>query len=413
MHRTLERGHFRLSGVARGEVLVATEFMHPVRGLVGCPAAPVVGAAMAAEGLPVRYRSALSPGSGDAIMHTVSYVDPSGAVVGLGVAAHRHDGRAGRRAEDVVRSWAAVMRTRRVLLEDTGPCAGLQREAAMLTQVAGPVYMPVAGRRDASSRRARRDVHFVERLADVPDGSTVVLPAHGVNHRIRAECVARGLRVVDATCPLVARTHATARRFADEGATVVVIGDAGHAAVPPIVGQALEKVAVVGTIDEVDALSLEAREGVAIVVSPGLAVEDSAAIEARLRSRFARTRGQHPDEYCYAASDRRAAAHAVASGSELTLVLGNHADETRALVAEVAATGCAVERLDDLARLRPESLGSAAAVGLVVGVSARPELADEFIAVLSGLGPLSVIRRRVTTEIASATRTGAPVRRVS
>jgi 4-hydroxy-3-methylbut-2-enyl diphosphate reductase len=369
---------------------------------------------MAVEGLPVRFRPALSPGWGDAILHTVSYVDPIGAVVGLGVAAHRQDGRAVRRAEEVVRSWAAVMRTRRVLLEDTGPsCAGLRREAAILTQVAGPVYLLVAGRRDASPRWARRDVHFVERLVEVPDGATVVLPAHGVDHRIRAECVARGLRVVDATCPLVKRTHATARRFAAEGATVVVIGDAGHVAVPPIVGQSPERVAVVGTVDEVDALPVDAEEGVAFVVSPGLAVEDSAAIEARLRSRFARTRGQHPDEYCYAASDRRAAVRAVASGSELTLVLGDHTDDTRALVAEVAATGCAVERLDDLARLRPESLGPAAAVGLVVGASALPELADELIAVLSGLGPLSVTRRRVTTETASATRTGAHVRRAS
>lgn len=405
MRRTLVRDSFRLSGVAPGEVLVASTFSHPDRGTVNCPAAPVAVADMATEGLPVRLRPAQLCDSGEAILHVVSYVDPSGEVVGLGVAAHRDDGRAVRRAEEVVRSWAAVMRTRRVLLEDTGPsCAGLRREAALLAQVSGPVHVLVSGRRDVPFRWPRRDVRLVERLADVPEGATVVLPAHGVDQRTRAECVTRRLRVVDATCPLVARTHATTRRFADEGAALVVIGDAEHTAVPPIVGQSPEKIAVVSTVDEVDALVLDAPGGVAFVVSPGLAVEDAAVIAARLRSRFADTRGQHPDEYCYAASDRRAAVRAVASGSELTLVLGNQDDaDTRSLKATAAAAGAAVEWLDDLARLRPEWLGPVTAVGIVVGASARPDLPDELIAVLSGLGPLSVTRRRVSTEMASAT----------
>jgi 4-hydroxy-3-methylbut-2-en-1-yl diphosphate reductase len=415
MRRTLERNHFPISGVAPGEVLVASTFTHPARGRVDCPAAPVAGVAMSASGRPVRHRPVPAVGTGDAILHVVSYVDPGGQVVGLGVAAHRDDERAVHDAETVVRSWADVMRTRRVLIEDTGPsCAGLRREAAMLAQVAGPAYVLAAGRRDVPIRWPRRDVRLVERLVDVPDGATVILPAHGVDRRSRAECAARGLRIVDATCPLVARAHATTRRFEAEGATVVLIGDAGHAAVPPIVDQAPDNVIVVSTVEEVDDLVVDAPERVAFVVSPGLAVEDAAAIAAHLRSRFASSRGQHPDEFCYAASDRRAAVRAVASCSDLTLVLGEPADDdTRELVATVAATGCAVKQLDNLARLQPEWLRPVAAVGIVAGTSARPDLPDELIEVLSGLGPLSVTRRQVTTEVAHTTRTRAGIRRAS
>jgi 4-hydroxy-3-methylbut-2-en-1-yl diphosphate reductase len=414
MRRTLERDNFPVFGVARGEVLVATTFDHPTRGTVDCPAAPVVTAAMLMEGSRVRQRPAPPVGAGDAILHVVSYVDPSGQVVGLGVAAHRDHVEAVRRAEEVVRSWADVMRTRRVLIADTGPsCGGLRREAALLAQLAGPAYVLSAGRRGDPFRWPQHDLRFVERPADVPTGATVVVPAYGVDPKTRAECVARGLRIVDATCPLVERAHATTQRFMAEGASVVLIGDAGHAAVPPIAGQAPGHVAVVGTPDEVGGLVVDAPEQVAFVVSPGLAVEDSTAIAARLRSRFAGTRGQHPDEYCYAASDRRAAVRAVASGSELTLVLGDPSDDdTRELAATAAVTGCAVEPLNDLARLRHEWL-SATAVGVVVATSARPGLPAELIDVLSGLGPLSVTRRQVTTEVTHSTRARTGTRRAS
>jgi 4-hydroxy-3-methylbut-2-enyl diphosphate reductase len=415
MRRTLERDHFPVSGVSRGEVLVASTFRHPARGTVACPASPVVVAAMLATGLQVRRRPVPAVGSGDAILHVVSYVDPGGQVVGLGVATHRDDGPVVRRAEQVVRSWADVMRTRRVLTEDTGPsCAGLRREAAMLTRIGEPAYMLAAGRCAVPFRWPHHDVRLVQRMADVPDGATLVVPAHGMNLSDRAECAARGLRVLDATCPLVARTHTTTRRFTDEGATVVVIGDAGHAAVPAIVGQASENVVVVSTPAEVDDLVVDTSQRVAFVMSPGLAVEDAAAIAARLRSRFAGMFGQHPDEFCYAASDRRAGVRAVASCSEQTLVLGDPtADDTRVLAATAAAAGSVAERLDNLAQLRPEWLGPATAVGIVVGTTAQPSLPGELIEVLSGLGPLSIARRHVSTEIARPAHAHLDARRAS
>jgi 4-hydroxy-3-methylbut-2-enyl diphosphate reductase len=416
MRRTLERQQCPVSGVLPGEVLVVSSFTHPVRGVVRCPAAPVAAGAMRAAGLRPRHGPAPTAGGGGTL-HSVSYLDPSGWAVGLGVAAHRDDPHALRMAEAVVREWAAVMRTRRVLIAATGPsCAGLRREAAMIAQVAGPVHVLAADRRDdVPFRWAGRNVRAIARLADVPDGGTVVLPAHGVDRQTSAAAehaaAERGVRVLDATCPLVARTHATTRRFADDGATVVVIGAAGHVAVPPIVGQATDTL-LVTSAGEVDELAVEDPERVAFVVSPGLAVEDAAVVAARLRARFGRPLGQHPDEFCAAASDRRAAVRAVASCSDLTLVLGDPADpDTRALVTDATAVGGAVTSLDDVGHLRPAQLGPAASIGVVVGTSAHQGLADEVIGALSGLGPVSVSRRHVTTEVQQAVPALPDVRR--
>lgn len=416
MRRTLDRRNFPVSDVARGEVVVATAFTHPTRGAVRCPAAPVVHAAMLAAGLPVRHAPVLA-GAGDAVLHTVSYVDPNGTVVGLGAAAHHADEQAVCLAEQVVTAWAEVMRTRRVLLEATGPtCAGLRREAAMIAKVTGPVAVlaSAADRRDVSVGWPWRDVPLVERLADVPAGATVVLPAHGVDATTAARARAtEGLRVVDATCPLVARAHATARRFFREKAKVVVLGGDGHAAVPPLADQAPGSV-VVTSAAEVDAVVADPAELVAFVVAPGLAAEDAGVLAARLRTRVAGTIGQHPDELCYAASDRRAAVRAVASCSELTLVLGDpESADTGMLTAIATAAGSRVEPLEDPGRLEPDWLRRVTSVGILVSASARPDLAGEVIEVLSGLGPVSVARRQVTTDVEHTEPVLARARRAS
>lgn len=408
MRRTLERRHFSASGVARGEVVVASTFEHPVRGLVSCPAAPVAYTGMLVSDLPVRYRP-VGTGAGDAVLHAVSYVGPDGRAVGLGVAAHRDDRRAVRLAEEVVREWSEVMRTRRVMLDGAGPsCAGVRREAALFDRLAGPTYVLTDGHQ-VPQRRPWREVRPVERMADVPEGATVVLPAHGTTAQtaaeVRSAAESRDIRVVDATCPLVARAHATARRFADENAAVAVIGGAGHAAVPPLAAQAPGSV-VVTSVEEVDELVAAQPPHVAFVVSPGIPVEDASRLAARLRSRFPGAIGQHPDEFCYAASDRLAAVRTVASSSDLTLVLGSDESvDTRALVAAATqaggAVGGTVEQLDDLGRLRPDWLRPVTSVGILVGASAPPDLAGDLIEVLSGLGPLSVTRRSVATEVVS------------
>jgi 4-hydroxy-3-methylbut-2-enyl diphosphate reductase len=348
-------------------------------------------------------------------LYSVSYVDPSRRVFGLGVAAHRDDPNALRVAEAVVREWAAVMRTRRVLVAATGPsCAGLRREAALITQVAGPVHVLAADRDAVPSPWAARRVRGVVRLENVPHGGTFVLPAHGVDRQTAAAAghavAERGVRVLDATCPLVARTHATTRRFADGGARVVVIGAAGHAAVPPIVGQAADAV-LVTSVDEVDDLVVEDPDRVAFVVSPGLAVEDAAVVAARLRARFGRPLGQHPDEFCAAASDRRAAVRVVASCSDLTLGARRSGRPRHPCAGLGRHRGMRCGHVAGRHRAPAACAGRACGVDRCrVGTSARPELADEVVGVLSGLGPVSVSHRHFATEVQQAVPDLAGVR---
>jgi 4-hydroxy-3-methylbut-2-enyl diphosphate reductase len=265
-----------------------------------------------------------------------------------------------------------------------------------------PIYLlsSTADQGIAQFRLPPTDVRVVDQLADVPDGAAVAFPVHGVDPQTRATAALRGLRVVDMTCPLVARTQVTARRFADEGRTVAVIGGPGHAAVRPIVGQAPESIVVIDTVEDVDRLAVDDPARVSFVVSPGLAVEDATVIVARLRARFTRPLGQHPNDFCYAASDRQAAVRDVVANSDVTLVLGDPVvEDTCSLVNAAIAQGGVVEQVADVGGLRPDWIGPAATVGLAVGTSARPGLVEEFIEVLSGLGPLSVAHHRVTTEV--------------
>ncbi|MFL6120025.1 hypothetical protein [Actinophytocola sp.] len=346
----------------------------------------------------------------------MSYRDSGGAVVGLAVAAHRDDEHAQRVAEASVTAWAAVMRTRRVLLESTGPsCAGLRHEAALIARAGGPVAVLASdtASRDVSSRWPWRGVRLVARLVDLPPGATVVLPAHGTTAtapELRA-ATARGVRVIDATCPLVARAQATAQRFAAEQVKVVVVAGNKDAAAPSLAARAPDSTVVTSTAD-IDALTVDTTKYVAYVVSPGLPAEDAGALATQLRQRFPGTIGQHPDELCYAASDRRAAIRAVASNTELTLVLGT-ADsiDTQILTTTAAATNAHVERVGTPTDLRPEWLAQTTSIGILASASAPPALAGELLEVLSGLGPLSIAKRTVTTTVEHAVTSPARTRR--
>jgi 4-hydroxy-3-methylbut-2-enyl diphosphate reductase len=417
MRRSIDRQCFPISGVEPGEIVVATTLQHPVRGTVRCPAAPVLVADLRLPGRRIR-RAELPPmnAAGDGVARVVSYLDPDGRAVGLGIAVHRSDDESGERAAAVLRSWTAVLRTRRLLVAASGPsCTGLDLEATTIQRLTDVGYLPLhlfdpgPERNVGRFSQPERTVRVVETLGAVPDGATVVFPAHGVGLQTRAEAAARGAAVVDATCPLVARVHAATRRFADEGNTVVVIGGRGHAAVQPNADQAPEAVVVACTVADVEDLVVADPDRVAFVIAPGLTVAEAAPIVARLRQRFGRPRGQHPDEWCYAATDRQATVRAVAGESELTLVLGDPAaGDTHDLVSAVTEWGGVARQVAQASELRCAWLDAVATVGVVVGTSARRELVGELTTVLSGLGPLSVARRRVTTEITHDRRSAEP-----
>lgn len=431
MNRTLRVERWPVSGIAQGEILVATRIIHPERGLVGCPAAPLLTAALergepGSDGCRVRL-SPLAVRCGtarpdDAVLVMASYLDRAGQAAGFGAAALAGDRAAVAACAELVSRWAAVLRSRRLLVADADPdCAGARTaidvilRAAADARAGAPVYVvgqPVA----AAGQLARLDAAGVRIASDldaVPDSAVVVFPAHGAPLPLRLEAAARGLRMIDATCPLAALAYQDVRAYAGRGDMVVLItGSRGTAAEHVSVSQAPESVLPMRDADGVpDGRRAPVDPGrLSVVVQPGIPVEEAAGMISALRARFPRVRGQHYDALCYAASDRVAAVRQVAAASDLMLVLGTAGDPDAAhMMTEAAAVCPLVRRVAAVGDIAAGWLANADTVGVVLARSAGPELITRVRDALSGLGPLSVATRQIRTTRAAGDYTAADV----
>ena len=207
-------------------------------------------------------------------------------------------------------------------------CAGVERAIEIVERVleqhGPPVYVrkQIVHNSHVVSGLERRGAIFVDELSEVPDGARVVFSAHGVSPAVRAEADRRGLTAVDATCPLVAKVHAEARRFAADGYLVALIGHAGHEEVEGTLGEAPDAVALVETAEDVGRLRPEDPSKVAYLMQTTLAMDEAAGIADALRERFPAARGPGSDDICYATTNRQHAARAVAAESDLVLVAG-------------------------------------------------------------------------------------------
>jgi 4-hydroxy-3-methylbut-2-en-1-yl diphosphate reductase len=327
---------------------------------------------------------------------------PVAGIVSGGLAALRSL----RAAAPVVERWAAACGPRQVLL--AGPrsfCAGVERaieivERALELQGA-PVYVRkqiVHNTRVVGDLESRGAV-FVDELDQVPDGATVVFSAHGVSPMVRAEASGRGLAVIDATCPLVSKVHAEARRFAADGYTVALIGHAGHEEVEGTLGEAPSSTVLVQTPEDVAALKPRDGERVAYLMQTTLSVDEAAEVSGALRERFPAVRGPGSDDICYATTNRQAAVRAVAAESDLVLVAGsaNSSNSVR-LVETCERIGTPAYLIDGAADIGLDWLTGVSTIGLTAGASAPPAVVEEIISALSGLGPLTVSERTTTTE---------------
>lgn len=395
--------------VPRGEVLVVTEVGDPVRGALACPAAPLVGGSLARRGARVRYGPVASvaeePQAGDgAALFLASALGRDGTATGIAAAASPVDGVAVAAARTAVEEWSAAVSSRRLLAAGGPWCPGARRALSLAWAAlaeGGPVHVCewlAAGAADRAALQQAGAV-FVASPDEVPDGGTVVLPAHGTSPPALA-AARRRLTVVDATCPLVAAVHEQARRSAGRGDDIVVVGAAGHAAAGPLADQAPGKTTIVESPARASGVRPTDPRRVSALVQPGIPIEDAAAVSAALSSRFPALRGPDPGAFCYAATDRMEAIRTIASACGIVLVLGpgGHPDTTMVCRAVRAAGGKAQAVLEPGA-IAASWLAGADAVGLVETTAAAPGLAAGVIGALSGLGPLSVARRQVTTEV--------------
>ncbi len=261
-----------------------------------------------------------------AVIRAVSDAGFGPGMVGGGIAALRSL----RKAAPVAEKWAAACRGRTVLL--AGPrsfCAGVERAIEIVERAlemrGAPVYVrkQIVHNTRVVSDLEQRGAVFVDELDEVPDGATVVFSAHGVSPAVRDDASGRGLSVIDATCPLVSKVHAEARRFAREGYTVALIGHEGHEEVEGTLGEAPASTVLVQTASDVAALNLEDPSKIAYLMQTTLAIDEAADVAGALRDKFPQMRAPGSDDICYATTNRQAAVRAVATEADVVLVAGS------------------------------------------------------------------------------------------
>ena len=305
-----------------------------------------------------------------------------------------------------LRRWADLVGPRRVLLAAPRSfCAGVERAIDIvelaLQRYPRPVYVrrQIVHNAHVVDDLQRQGAVFVDELDQVPDGTTVVFSAHGVAPAVRQEATRRGLNVIDATCPLVAKVHSEARRFTARGDTVVLIGHAGHDEVEGTLGEAPGRIVLVQSAADAERVGADDPDHVAFLMQTTLAIDDAAETVDVLRRRFPRIESSATDDICYATTNRQEAVRAIAAESDVMIVLGSANSSNSVRLVEVAQRcGVTAHLVDDATDIAPEWLSGASTIGITAGASAPPHLVDEVIATLRALGEVDVIERAVAAE---------------
>ena len=313
-----------------------------------------------------------------------------------------------RRACALVREWAAAIDEREVVLASPrASCAGVERAVEVVERAlesrGAPIYVRKQIVHNAHVVRSlqERGAVFVDGVDEVPTGETVIFSAHGVSPEVRRQAADRELQVIDATCPLVSKVHAEARRFAAAGYDIVLVGHAGHEEVEGTHGQAPDHTHVVDSIDDVPTLTVTDPERVAYLTQTTLAVDDTRAIIEALRARFPSIVGPPSSDICYATQNRQDAVRALAGDCDLVLVVGSaNSSNSQRLVEVAERAGCRALLIEDATDIAPEALIGVKRVGLTAGASAPDALVRGVVSALDGLGGATVSERAVATESA-------------
>ncbi|MET0852274.1 MAG: 4-hydroxy-3-methylbut-2-enyl diphosphate reductase [Candidatus Rokuibacteriota bacterium] len=292
-----------------------------------------------------------------------------------------------------------------VLAGPRGFCAGVDRAIdhveLALEVCPPPVYVrkEIVHNRHVVEALREKGAHFVDELDEVPDDATVIFSAHGVSPAIRADAERRGLRVIDATCPLVTKVHLEAVRYAREGYSIILVGHADHDEVVGTMGEAPERMFVIAQPEDVDHLQVPDPEKVAYLTQTTLSVDDTRDCIAALRRRFPRIVGPAKDDICYATQNRQAAAKTVAAEVDLLLVIGaaNSSNANR-LVEVSRVMGTPSYLIADRSDIRPEWLDGTRRVGVTAGASTPERLVTEVVEALSSRHAVKVQEVHVVEE---------------
>jgi 4-hydroxy-3-methylbut-2-enyl diphosphate reductase len=284
-----------------------------------------------------------------------------------------------------------------LLAQPRGFCAGVDRAIAIVERAldlhGAPIYVRheiVHNDHVVADLRGKGAV-FVESLDDIPAGATVVFSAHGVSRAVRDEAQGRGLRVFDATCPLVTKVHVEVARMRREGREVVMIGHAGHPEVEGTMGQVDSGIHLIESVDDVARLRIADPSRLAYVTQTTLSVDDCAEVIAALRARFPEVAEPKKQDICYATQNRQDAVKFMAPQCDLVLVIGSPTSSNSNRLREVAAKmGCEAHLIGSAAQLDPAWLQGRRRIGITAGASAPEVLVTEVLDRLRALGVVAV-----------------------
>ena len=288
--------------------------------------------------------------------------------------------------------------TKEILLaEPRGFCAGVDRaieivERALL-KFGAPIYVRheiVHNTYVVNDLKARGAI-FIEELADVPPGATLVFSAHGVSQAVQQEARARGFSIFDATCPLVSKVHVEVAKLAKEGYEFLMIGHKGHPEVEGTMGQLLEGIYLVEDVADVARVQPRQTEKLAVVTQTTLSVDDAASILAAIRQRFPQVREPKQQDICYATQNRQDAVKALAGQVDVLIVVGSPTSSNSNRLRELAQRlGTPAYMVDNADELQPQWFATATRVGLTAGASAPEVLVEDVIARIQSLSPVTV-----------------------
>ena len=273
-----------------------------------------------------------------------------------------------------------------LLAAPRGYCAGVDRAVQTVERAlelyGPPVYVrkEIVHNKHVVAELRERGAIFVEQETEVPEGETVVFSAHGVAPSVHSNALERGLKTIDATCPLVTKVHVEAKKFAAEGYTIVLIGHAGHEEVEGTMGEAPQNIVLIETEEDVDRLQVADPDRVAFISQTTLSVDETRAIITRLREKFPNITGPRTDDICYATTNRQMAVRQMARECDLVLVIGSSNSSNSNRLVEVARDhGADSYLIDNESQVQEEWLEGKRVVGISSGASAPEDLVQRLV----------------------------------
>jgi 4-hydroxy-3-methylbut-2-en-1-yl diphosphate reductase len=292
-----------------------------------------------------------------------------------------------------------------VLASPRGYCAGVDRAvdtvSKALDHFGAPVYVrkEIVHNSHVVRELADRGAVFVDSELDVPEGAVVVLSAHGVAPEVYRNSGRRRLHVLDATCPLVTKVHAEARRYASQGYTIVLIGHDGHEEVVGTMGEAPQAIRLIGSVEEIDDLVVPDPDRVAYITQTTLSVDETLVVIDALRERFPKIVGPKKDDICYATQNRQNAVKELAAEVDLVLVIGSrNSSNSNRLVDVTREMGVPAHLIDDERGIDPGWLEGIDRVGITSGASAPESLVMRVVEHFRELGVENVESHELVDE---------------